>query len=152
MGKRGFVFSSILLFALTWGSFPLLGAPGQLCVTSPRANLRAGPGKEHRVTWEVNRFMPLLQIGQQDDWIRVRDVDGDTHWIFGELVTERIDCITIKELRANIRKSPSSAGGKWFTVEKYTSFKRVETKGKWVKIEYMGQEMWVFNTLVWPEK
>ena len=135
-----------------WESAPAQAATGQLCVTSPRANLREGPGREHRITWEVNRFMPLIQIGQEGYWIKVRDVDGDTHWIFGELVTERIDCITIKELRANVRKRPTSAASKWFTVEKYTSFKRVETKGKWVNIEYEGESMWLFHTLVWPEK
>ena len=149
---RFLMMAVLVLVTGMWEYAPSQAATGQLCVTSPRANLREGPGREHRITWEVNRFMPLIQIGQEGDWIKVRDVDGDTHWIFGELVTERIDCVTIKELRANVRKRPTSASSKWFTVEKYTSFKRVETKGKWVNIEYEGESMWLFHTLVWPEK
>jgi len=151
MGLRS-VIGMVLAGVMLWAAAPSFAATGQLCVTSPRANLREGPGREHRITWEVNRFMPLIQVEQQGEWIKVRDVDGDTHWIFAELVTERIDCVTIKELRANVRRQPSSSARKWFTVEKYTSFKRVETKGKWVNIEYEGESMWVFHTLVWPEK
>ncbi len=123
----------------------------QVCVSAARANLRAGPGKEFRITWEVNRYMPLIQIDEKGGWIKVKDVDGDTHWVFAALVNRKLDCITIKNARANIRKRPSSRAGKWFTVQKYTSFKRLGKKAKWVKIEYEGQQMWVFQTLVWPE-
>ncbi|MDH4248770.1 MAG: SH3 domain-containing protein, partial [Deltaproteobacteria bacterium] len=57
-----------------------------LCVTASRANLRAGPGKEHRITWEVNRNMPLIQVERQGEWIKVRDVDDEFHWISDQMV------------------------------------------------------------------
>jgi SH3-like domain-containing protein len=130
---------------------PLPAIPGQqLCIKAPRANLRAGPGVKYRVTWEVNRYMPLLPVARDGEWIKVRDVDGDLHWVSDKLATEQVDCVTVKAERANIRKAPSSKADTWFTVEKYTSFHRVGQKDNWVKIEYEGETMWVAQSLVWP--
>ena len=121
-----------------------------LCTKAARANLRAGPGKNFRVTWEVNKYMPLVQIDKKGDWIKVKDVDGDTHWVFKSLVDSRQKCVTVKSARANIRRSPSAKSEKLYTVEKYTSFKLVGNKSKWVQIAYGKKKMWVFHTLIWP--
>ena len=122
----------------------------QLCVKAGRANLRAGPGQKHRITWEVNRHMPLLQVAKDGEWIKVRDVDGDLHWISEKLVSGTEDCVTVRAEKANIRKAPNGKAETWFTVEKYTSFRRVGQKDNWVKIEYEGETMWVAQPLVWP--
>ena len=126
----------------TWGKM--------LCVTATRANLRAGPSTEFRITWEVNQFMPLEDVSRDGDWVRVRDVDGDLHWIFKRLVGDGVECLTIKTSTANIRKRPTTRAPLWFTVEKYTSFKKVGQDKLWVKLEYEGEIMWVFHMLVWP--
>lgn len=130
------------------GALP--AAAQQLCVKAPRANLRAGPGTNYRITWEVNRYMPLMEVGSEGDWIKVKDVDGDIHWVFAQLVTDKIDCVTISSPKANVRKKPTTRSDKWFTVEKYTSFKKVGSTNKWVKVEYEGETMWIYDTLVWP--
>lgn len=138
---------AVVLGALTLGE----AAQAQtFCVTAARANLRAGPGKNFRITWEVNRYMPLVQVDKKGRWLKVKDVDGDTHWVFETLVNAGLDCVTIAKLRANIRRSPSARSEKLYTVEKYTSFKRVGSKPKWVQIEYAKKKMWVYYTLVWP--
>ena len=138
---------AVVLGALTLGE----AAQAQsFCVSAARANLRAGPGKNFRITWEVNRYMPLVQVDKKGRWLKVKDVDGDTHWVFETLVNAGLDCVTISKLRANIRKSPSARSEKLYTVEKYTSFKRVGAKPKWVQIEFAKKKMWVYYTLVWP--
>ena len=141
-------FPAAVLLVLGSGAGP--AEAQQLCVKASRANLRAGPGTEHRITWEVNRYMPLTQVTVEGDWVKVKDVDGDLHWVYAPLVTDKLDCVTISASKANIRKDPSTRSEKWFTVEQYTSFKRTGRKDKWVKIEYEGQTMWVFASLVWP--
>jgi SH3-like domain-containing protein len=143
------VLGLLLMFAAL--PFDGVAQAQQVCIKSPRANLRAGPGKNFRITWEVNRYMPLIQIEKKGDWVKVKDVDGDTHWVYQALVSGNLDCITIQSSKANIRKGPTTRADKWFTVQKYTSFKRVGRKSKWVKIEYEGQAMWVYYTLVWPQ-
>jgi SH3-like domain-containing protein len=126
-------------------------AAQQLCVTAPRANLRAGPGTDFRITWEVNRYMPFIKVGAEGDWFKVKDVDGDLHWVYAPLVSDKVDCVTISAPKANIRKKPNTRADKWFTVEKYTSFKKTGGEDKWVKVEYEGETMWIYDTLVWPD-
>lgn len=140
------VFFIALLGLFTFGE----ASAQSLCVSASRANLRAGPGKEYRITWEVNQFMPLVQVGQKADWIKVRDVDGDIHWVFKPLISAKLNCITIKKPKAHIRSKPRSNAKRWFTVEKYTSFKKVGENKKWVQIQYKGKKLWIFKTLIWP--
>lgn len=122
----------------------------QVCVNVSRANLRNGPSLKEKKTWEVNRFMPLMRIGQKGDWLKVQDVDGDIHWVHRSLVTTDFRCVTVKGARANIRKRPANSADMWFSVEKYTSFKYLESGKRWSTIEYEGERMYVFSTLLWP--
>ncbi len=137
----------ILLGALAW---PGLGFGQALCVKVAKANLRSGPGTNFRVTWEVHRHMPLVQVGKNGDWIKVRDVDGDLHWVAQSVVTEEEGCVTVKVDKATIRKAPNTKSPQWFTVERYTSFKRVGAQKDWVKLEHEGKTMWASSTVVWP--
>ena len=137
-----------MLLGLLWAGGE--AAAQTYCVKSARANLRAGPGKNFRVTWEVNRHMPLVHVDKKGDWIKVKDVDGDTHWVFRTLLDSKQKCLTIKTAKGNIRKSPNASGRPLYTVEKYTSFLLVGRKGKWVHIAYGKKKMWVYYTLVWP--
>ncbi|MCH8077081.1 MAG: hypothetical protein IIC64_14845 [SAR324 cluster bacterium] len=130
----------------------------QICVTGSEANLRVGPGKNHRISWEVKRYMPLVRVSRQGDWIKVRDVDGDIHWIFEKLVSRKVRCVTVKNSRARIRTKPSTQSKTWRTVEKYTSFKLLKISKKWVKVEILIKTRkkvfkrtgWIFRDLIWP--
>ena len=145
----GALFAVVLTGAMTIAAKPVLGK--MLCVSASRAYLRSGPGRQYKPpTWTVHRYMPLLEIKRQDGWVKVKDVDGETHWIKSNLVTDKIKCVTIKYARANIRSRPNTNSRVWFKVEKYTSFELLGKLPKWVKLNYHGEVMWVFHTLVWP--
>lgn len=122
-----------------------------MCVKANRANLRSGPGKNFRVNWVVYKHMPLIRVGKKGRWIRVKDVDGDLHWIYDSLISSKNKCVTIVSNLANIRRGPGTKFRKWFSVKRYTSFRQTGVeKKKWVRVEYEGEVMWVFHTLVWP--
>ena len=122
-----------------------------LCVKSAKANLRSGPGTNFRVTWEVHKYMPLVKVGQSGEWIKVKDVDGDLHWVSQSVVTADEGCVTVKVDKATIRKAPNPKAPSWFIVERYTSFKRVGSDKKdWVKLEHEGKTLWASSTVVWP--
>ena len=144
----------ILILALSLAALSVTGPAAalaqNLCVTASRANLRVGPGKDFRISWEVNRHMPLIQMERQGEWIKVRDVDGEFHWISEEMVSAAEECVTVSAPRANIRMKPDAGAKRWFTVEKYTSFRKTGRQGRWVKIEHEQEVMWVFETLIWP--
>ena len=145
----GALFAVVLTGAMTIAAKPVLGK--MLCVSASRAYLRSGPGLRYKPpTWTVHRYTPLKEIKRKGDWIKVKDVDGELHWIKSNLVTDKIKCVTIKYARANIRSRPNTNSRVWFKVEKYTSFELHGKLPKWVKLNYHGEVMWVFHTLVWP--
>ena len=121
-----------------------------VCVTAARANLRSGPATDSRVNWVVYKHMPLTIVEKKEQWLRVRDVDGDLHWIYESLISDKEDCVTVVSDLANIRRGPGTNFKKWFSVKRYTSFRKTGEQNQWVRVEYEGEVMWVFRTLVWP--
>lgn len=146
--NRSFRFCLLAVPALLWFAAPL--AAQDLCVVVDRANLRSGPGTDNKKTWEVYQWMPFQQVERQGNWYRVKDVDGDLHWIYHTLVDGDASCVTVTAERANVRKGPGTNFDKWFTVERYTSFEKIGEEGDWVKLEYEGEVMYIYHTLVWP--
>lgn len=146
----------LLLFLLPWTVWGL-EAKG-ICVTDAEANLRAGAGKNFRISWEVKRYMPLVQVAQQGEWLKVSDVDGDIHWILASLISGKIKCITVKKVKARVRRGPSKKSKTWTTVEKYTSFRLLEQKNEWMKVEVLIKAKrkvvrrtgWIFRDSIWP--
>ncbi len=138
-------FFSILLFILVNNAYAL-------CVNVPKANLRSGPGVKHEKTWQVFKYVPFEKLTRKGSWYKVKDVDGDVHWIYSNLVTERFRCAVVKVEKANVRNGPGTTYKKNILSPafKYYSFRVLDIKGSWVKVkdEY-GDTGWIFRKLVW---
>jgi SH3-like domain-containing protein len=145
---QGFILSIIiiLLFSL------IPSNTSALCVKVQTANLRSGPGTKYEKTWQVFKYMPLKKIGSKGNWYKVKDVDGDVHWIYKKLVTNKYRCAVVKAREANIRKGP---GTKYKKTDlspaiKYDTFKVIKTKGDWVKVvDEFGEAGWIHKKLLW---
>jgi SH3-like domain-containing protein len=149
MVKRTVV-PAALCCAVLLGGVP--STASALCVKVKQANLRAGPGTDHAKSWEVYQYMPLKQIGKTGNWYQVEDMDGDMHWIYGSLVTDKMRCGTVKVKEANVRTGPgtSYAQSPLSPVEKYYSFKIIESKNGWVKVnDEVFNEGWMAEKLLW---
>jgi SH3-like domain-containing protein len=133
-------------------SFVISNAAYAICVTSSEANLRSGPGTKHEKTWEVFKYMPFKRLSKKGNWYRVQDVDGDKHWIYKKLVTDKFNCAVVKVEKANVRSGP---GTKYKETSfspslKYDSYKVLKRKGEWVKVhDEFGDEGWIFRKLLW---
>jgi SH3-like domain-containing protein len=129
---------------------PVLASP--LCVSAPEANLRQGPGTQFDKSWEVFKYMPFRQIGQQGDWLHVEDLDGDKHWIYRPLVSDALKCAVVKSKEANVRGGPGTQHAKsaLSPVERNYSFKVTGQKGDWVQVEdEVFNTGWVHKSLLW---
>ncbi len=127
-------------------------AASALCVNAPEANLRKGPGTKYAKTWEVFKFMPLKKMQQKGNWYKVKDLDGDVHWIYKKLVTGSFTCASAKKDSINIRRGPGTTYKKTAMARamKYDAFKILKTKGKWVHVvDEFGSEGWVYKQLLW---
>ncbi len=123
-----------------------------LCVNVPDANLRSGPGTKYKKTWEVFKYMPFKKLSKKTNWYRVQDVDGDIHWIYRKLVTDKFRCAVVKVEKANIRTGPGTNYSKSAVSPslKYDAFKVLKTKSPWVKvIDEFGDTGWISRKLLW---
>jgi SH3-like domain-containing protein len=124
-----------------------------ICVKAKKANMRSGPGTNHAITWEVYKYMPLIQLKKQGDWLQVKDFEGDTHWIYKNLTTSSYKCAVVKVDKANLRTGPGTKYGKpkdLPVVEKYMTFKFLRSQGDWAQImDTYNDKYWVFRKLIW---
>jgi SH3-like domain-containing protein len=125
-----------------------------LCVSAQKANLRAGPGTNYEIVWEVYKYMPFLKVGTSlsGKWYAVRDVDGDVNWIHKRLVTSRYRCAVVKTQEVNIRTGPGTNYSKSFISpgKKYYSFRVLKRKGMWVRVkDEQGKIGWIHRNYLW---
>lgn len=123
-----------------------------LCVNVPEANLRKGPGTKYEKTWEVFKYMPFKKVSKKGNWYKVQDVDGDTHWVYRKLVTDKFRCAVVKVEKANIRTGPGTNYSKNALSPslKYDAFKVLKIKLPWVKVsDEFGDTGWIARKLLW---
>lgn len=142
------IFSAIFVIStLVFG-----GNAFALCVDNNYANLRSGPGTNFAKTWEVYRYMPFKKLLKKGSWYKVKDVDGDTHWIYEKLVTEKYRCAVVNNEKANVRTGPGTQFKKtgYSPVLRYYSFRVLKIDGDWVKVvDQDGDEGWIHKPLLW---
>jgi len=119
-------------------------------ISTDRANIRSGPGKNHEVIFQVERYYPIEVIRTAGQWFFFRDYEGDTGWVKNTIVNNTLTVITAKGEKVNVRKGPGLEFEIVFMVEQGVPFKVVQKKGKWLEIEHAdGDKGWIFNKLVW---
>jgi len=130
-------------------SWPATVSAETLCVKAAKANLRAGPAATHRVTWEVPRNMPLVEATREGEWIKVVDLDGDIHWVFGGAVAKGARCAVVRAAKTSLRKEPSAKAATLKAAERYESFPVTGEKGPWLKLDFNGQPAWAAAADFW---
>ena len=143
---------AIATTALSCAAFLLSTQAAAWCVKVPEANLRQGPGTQFEKSWEVFKYMPFQKIGQKGSWYKVKDVDGDEHWVYRNLVTSTMRCAVVKTDTANVRTGPGTnhEESPLSPVEHYYSFKVIKVQGDWVKVQdEVFNEGWVYKNLLW---
>jgi SH3-like domain-containing protein len=132
--------------------FILDGFASALCVHVPTANLRSGPGTKYEKSWQVFKYMPFKKIKTKGNWYKIQDIDGDYHWIYKKLVTNKFNCAVVKVNEANVRSGPGTKYGKkeFGPALKYDTFKVVKRKKSWVNVvDEFGNTGWIFRKLLW---
>jgi SH3-like domain-containing protein len=126
-----------------------------LCVTSDRVKLRAKPDAKAKVTWVVDRYMPLLQVEKKGAWIQVADVDNSKHWVHARNVSGKIDCLVVKSKVAKLRLGP---GTEYHPTDlgaarRYSTFKKMGRDDAWLKVQDdYGKDHWVHEDAIWEPR
>lgn len=127
-------------------------AESPVCVTAPKATMRAEPNSKSPVTWVVTQNMPLMRLEKKGSWTHVEDVDGEKHWISSSAVTGRVACAVIRSKTARLRTAPGSTAplAEMPIADKYTPFRRIGGESDFVQVQDdYGEQYWVTDKSIW---
>lgn len=123
-----------------------------VCVRSGKAPMYRQPARKSALSWVVGENMPLMATTQKGSWVKVIDLDGEHHWIEKKHLQYKSSCAVVKAGKAFLRVSPSQKArlAELSTVEKYSSFKKIDRDGAWVHVqdEFQGK-YWVHENVLW---
>ncbi len=150
--KRSLGLSTLLLLCTTF-FFSHEGLARALCVRGEKVNLRSGPGAHHPVSWVVGLYTPLVQLERRGVWLKVRDQDGEEHWVHHRLVTaSQFRCLAVRSRIAELKTGPGARhpAAQLPIADKYTPFKRLGERGEWYHVEdTSGVKAWIHERHVW---
>ncbi|MBN1115355.1 MAG: hypothetical protein JXA66_08445 [Oligoflexia bacterium] len=125
-----------------------------LCIIEQGIDLKSGIRKKDPASWpSMRKYMPLKDIGGYGkNWIKVRDFEGDPHWVEKTYVTRDFYCGVIKNKPTFIRSGP---GGKYRVKFKekashYETYKILDIQGDWVHItDIHNNTGWIERKYLW---
>jgi SH3-like domain-containing protein len=142
--KKTFIFT-LLVFVLFAGT----ASAERLTVAADRANVRSGPGTDRGILWSVGKYYPVNTIKTSGQWHQIRDFEGDMGWIHGSLL-KKIPSVILTGETVNVREGPETSFKVLFQAEKGVSFKLLEDKQEWLKVQHAdGDVGWVHKSLAW---
>ncbi|MCF8161435.1 MAG: SH3 domain-containing protein, partial [Polaromonas sp.] len=96
-----------LLVLSLLASAAALQAREMVSVARAEINMRAGAGTHTAALWTITRGYPLEVTGRQGKWLKVRDFENDTGWVYRPLVG-KTPHVVVKSRVANVRSAPGS--------------------------------------------
>ena len=125
-----------------------------LSVNGDKVNLRSGPGKKYIIKWEYGFGFPLVVVKKKGKWVKVKDFEGDSGWIYKNLLTDNPRMI-VKANRnqnesINIRQAPGTKGKIVGKAYYGVVFSTIEQRSGWVKVKHdTGLKGWIKRSLLW---
>jgi SH3-like domain-containing protein len=123
-----------------------------LCIVTPVAKLRSGPGANFPLTWLAPKYTPLVEIKKIGNWYQVQDMSGENHWVSGSNISKKMVCVSVKLNTARLRKGPGAKAelADIRQVDKFTPFKRLDAQDDWLQVEASwGESYWLHESTVW---
>lgn len=118
-------------------------------VSAPIANIRSGPGTEHDILWQVERYYPILVLEKKGKWLRFKDFENDQGWIHANLI-RKIPAVITKNETSNLRAGPGTKYKIVDTAERGVPFRVLNAKGRWLHVQHAdGDKSWIHKSLVW---
>ena len=141
----------ILILLLTFSVTARAQTAEPVCAAA-KATLRKGPSASNPVSWKVSRYMPFMKVDRKGQWSKVKDIEGEEHWVKTSELTNKFRCVVVKTNVATLRKEPSTTAQTMDlkTVDRYTPFKRLANDREWVQVEdETGRQAWIHESQVW---
>lgn len=142
--------TAILLFAFFL--IPSLSLAAEVVsVKKDNVNVRSGPGTEFPVTMELFKGYPLKVLEKKGDWVKIKDFENDSGWIYSSLVNSGSTVIVNGKKSINMRAQPNTTASIVAVVDRGVVLTKLSTQEKWVKVKHsQGITGWIYGPLLWP--
>ncbi len=130
----------------TPSTFPV---PRFVSLKSNEVNCRIGPSLQHPTRFVFKHAgAPLLVIAESvDNWRKVRDIDGDTCWVFAKTVRAQTHLISLEA--TDIYAKPSSDSEVRAHIQPRALVKLVRITDGWAFVEADGVRGWGLAPRFW---
>jgi SH3-like domain-containing protein len=147
-------FSMALRNLLVFGLLSVVMAMGTawaqewVSIRNDNVNMRAGPGTNHAVQWKLARGFPLQVVQRRNNWLQVRDFEGDTGWV-ARSVTSNIRHHIVKGQNVNLRAGPGTNHRVVGRAKYGEVLRTVRRQGRWAEVRMPnGRNAWIAANLV----
>jgi len=118
-------------------------------VDRAEVNMRSGSSTKHPILWALSKGYPLEVTRRQGNWLKVRDFENDSGWVYRPMVGKKAHVI-VKGGVVNVRSAPSTGSRILGKAEYGELLRTLEHRNKWVKVQRDGgMKGWVSRALVW---
>ncbi len=138
------------LLALTLvASAAAVQAREMVSVARAEINMRAGAGTHTDALWTLARGYPLEVTARQGQWLKVRDFENDTGWVYRPLVGKTPHMV-VKSRVANVRSAPGTRSRILGKADHGEVLRTLENRNDWVKVQREGGlKGWIARRLLW---
>ncbi|HMN67737.1 MAG TPA: SH3 domain-containing protein [Bdellovibrionales bacterium] len=98
------------------------------------------------------RYMPFLRVDRKAGWVKVQDLEGESHWAKASDITNKFRCLVVKSNVATLRAEPAKDAAMMDLkkVDKNKPVKRLENNREWIQVEdETGRRSWIHESNVW---
>lgn len=140
---------TLLVALISLGFAPASQARDMVSVAKSEINMRTGASTRHSVVWALSKGYPLEVTARKGKWLKVRDFEKDTGWVYRPLVNKTPHVIVNAGI-VNVRSAPSTRSRILGKAPYGEVLRTLEHRSNWVKVQRdSGLKGWISRRLVW---
>jgi uncharacterized protein YgiM (DUF1202 family) len=140
---------TLLVALISLGFAPASQARDMVSVAKSEINMRTGASTRHSVVWALSKGYPLEVTARRGKWLKVRDFEKDTGWVYRPLVNKTPHVIVNAGI-VNVRSAPSTRSRILGKAPYGEVLRTLEHRSNWVKVQRdSGLKGWISRRLVW---
>jgi len=138
---------------LATGASSGLPVPRFVSLKPDKVNVRAGPTRNHDVSWQFTRSgLPVEITAESDNWRRIRDWEGSEGWVYHSLLSGRRTAMVISKAKDELVPLFGAADDQGPVVARLQPGVGASVRkctGKWCHIAGSGFDGWIAQERLW---
>jgi len=144
---------AVAIFAVAaWATMGCARAVDYVSVEDNAAVLYDAPSLKAKKIFVASRYLPLEQVVNLDNWVKVRDSSGDLAWVEKRALSNKRFVVVTAEVVA-IRKAPDEKALVLARAKQQVALEWLESSGAgWIKVRHRdGAVGYVKSSEVWGD-